>query len=104
MNDPLSPSFAAELARSLDRLVAAGLVESYSGTFGMDLGDVRLTREVMALLEAGRPPLSSPEFLALWERSDYASMRAWLREQAAELRPTAPPSPGQPWHRRGNGR
>jgi hypothetical protein len=94
MDDPLPTWLVAELADSIDRLVAAGLVERPAMTPAIDIGEVRLTHEVIVLLEAGRPPLSFPEFLELWDRSDYPAMRAWLKRKAAEFAPVSRPLPG----------
>ena len=85
MDDRVPPWFRAQLGGSLERLVAAGLLRGHAEHTGVDLGVVEFTVEVLTLLEAGRPPLSFPEFVALWDRSDYPAMRSWLKRKAAEL-------------------
>ena len=85
MDDHLPPLFLSQLDGSLERLVAAGLLRSHAEDPGLDLGVVKFTQEVLTLLEAGRPPLSFPEFVALWDRSDYPGMRSWLKGKAAEV-------------------
>lgn len=85
MDDRLPPWFLADLDGSLERLVAAGLLRSHAEDPGLDLGVVEFSHEALTLLEAGCPPLSFPEFVALWDRSDYPGMRSWLKRKAAEF-------------------
>lgn len=89
MPDPLPNQFLSELGASLDRLVAAGVLASHRADPDGDTGEVVLTPEAAALMEAGRPPFSFPEFISLYDRSDFEAARAWLRRKAAELMPLA---------------
>lgn len=86
MNDRrLPPWFRYENLASLERLIEAGLVESYSVEPGADVGTAVLSKAVLKLLRAGRSIGRDPKFADFWARGDVIGLRRWVESEAAAL-------------------
>lgn len=85
MSTDLPPGLAYKVLASLEELVAAGLVESY--TFDPDTEElgIVLSRAARRLLNAGRRIEFEPAFQRLMAQGTHTEVRAWVEWEAAAL-------------------
>lgn len=81
MNRPPPEELLAVLG-SIERLVAAGIVDDYRSGSSPDILLIQWSAPVRRLLEAGREPFLEPGFQRAWASGDPAAVRRWLADEA----------------------
>ncbi len=82
-DDPLLDPAAHE--STLRRLKAAGVLAAY-GRLPDGAQWVKWSDSYLALLAAGRDPLTEPGLQAAWASGDPLQVRRWIEEQAESLK------------------
>lgn len=80
MDPSLPPLTPAELSESLDRLRAAGVVESFRLLPDGQTLEMGWTPEFRRLIEAGLDPFGDPGFVEAWGTGDPAVVRSWIAQ------------------------